>query len=170
LDSAWINIGYIRKPHGLRGNVRVESLSDVPFRFDDLDNITLELPGGLRESRAIEYCKPDGAHWLMKLLGIDTPEQAHHLRGAYIQVTADNAATLPDGAYYIFEVVGCTVVTTNGKEIGVLKEVMPLPANDVFVVNTRDGEALIPAIRDVVAAVNLEDGKIVIRPMPGLFE
>lgn len=169
LSADWINIGYIRKPHGLKGCVRVEGLSDAPDRFADLDRIDVELKGGLRESLEIERCNRDGNGFRMKFRGIDSADHAERLRGAYVQVPGEEVAPLPLDAYYVFELEGCTVVSDEGEEIGILREVMSMPANDVFMVNTPNGEAMIPAVRDIVVELDPGEARVVIRKIPGLI-
>lgn len=169
MSAVWINIGFIRKPHGLKGYVRVEGLSDDPDRFADLDRIGVELKDGRRESLEIERCSRDGNGWRMKFLGIDTMEHAERLRGAYIQVSEEAVAPLPRDTYYVFELEGCAVVSVEGEEIGVLREVMSMPANDVFVVDTPTGEAMIPAVRDIVVQLDPGEARVVIRKIPGLI-
>ena len=169
MSADWINIGFIRKPHGLKGYVRVEGLSDTPDRFENLDRVGVELRDGRRETLEIERCRPDGNSWLMKFLGVDSTEHAERLRSAYIQVPEDAVAPLPENAYYVFELEGCAVVSEDGEEIGVVREVMTMPANDVFVVDTPEGEAMIPVVRDVVVELSPEESRIVIRKIPGLI-
>lgn len=169
MNADWINIGFIRKPHGLKGYVRVDALSDAPDRFAGLDRIGVELRDGRRESLEIERCRQDGNSWLMKFLGIDTTESADRLRSGYIQVPEEAVAPLPVDAYYVFELEGCTVVSEAGEEIGIVREIMSMPANDVFVVDTPAGEAMIPAVRDIVVELDPEESKIVIRKISGLI-
>ncbi len=169
MSADWINIGFIRKPHGLKGYVRVEGLSDAPDRFEDLGRIGVELRDGQRESLEIERCQQDGKSWLMKFLGIDTMENAERLRSAYIQVSEEAVAPLPADAYYVFELEGCTVFSEDGARIGIVREVMSMPANDIFVVDAPAGEAMIPVVRDIVVELSPEDRKIVIRMIPGLI-
>lgn len=169
MSADWIDIGFIRKPHGLRGYVRVEGLSAAPDRFEHLDRIGVELKDGRRESLDIENCSRDGNGWRMKFRGTDTTEHAERLRGAYIQVPEEAVAPLPRDAYYVFELEGCAVVSVEGEEIGILREVMSMPANDVFVVDTPTGEVMIPAVRDIVVELDPGDARIVIRKIPGLI-
>ena len=145
MSADWINIGFIRKPHGLKGYVRVEGLSDVPDRFETLDRIGVELRNGRRESLEIERCRQDGNSWLMKFLGVDSTENAERLRSAYIQVPEDAVAPLPEDAYYVFELEGCAVVSDEA------------------------GEAMIPAVRNIVVELSPEESRIVIRKIPGLI-
>ncbi len=169
VSADWIDIGFIRKPHGLRGYVRVEGLTDAPDRFEDLDRIGVERKDGERETLEIERCSRDGNGWLMKFLGIDTTENAQRLRGAYIQVPEEAVAPLPRDVYYVFELEGCAVVSDEGEEIGTIREVLSMPANDVFVVDTPAGEAMIPAVRDIVVEFDPGGARIVIRKIPGLI-
>jgi len=169
VSADWINIGFIRKPHGLKGYVRVEGLSDAPDRFADLVRIGVERRDGGRESLEIEGCRQDGKSWLMKFFGVDSTETAERLRSAYIQVPGDAVAPLPEDAYYVFELEGCAVVTEEGEEIGVVREVMSMPANDVFVVDSPEGEVMIPVVRDIVVELSPEESRIVIRKIPGLI-
>lgn len=169
MSTDWINIGFIRRPHGLKGYVRVEGLSDAPDRFEALDRIGVELRDGRQESLEIEGCRRDGNGWLMKFLGIDTTESAERLRSAYIQVPEEAVAPLPEDVYYVFELEGCAVVSDDGEEIGSLHEILSMPANDVFVVDTPAGEIMIPAVRDIVVELNPDESRIVIRKIPGLI-
>ena len=169
VSADWIDIGFVRKPHGLKGYVRVEGLSDAPDRFEELERIGVERKDGGRESLEIERCSRDGNGWLMKFLGIDTTEHAQRLRGAYIQVPGEAVAPLPRDAYYVFELEGCTVVSDVGEEIGTIREVLSMPANDVFVVDTPSGEAMIPAVREFVVELDPGAARIVIRKIPGLI-
>lgn len=147
----------------------MEGLTDAPGRFEDLDRIGVERKDGERETLEIERCSRDGNGWLMKFLGIDTTEHAQRLRGAYIQVPEEAIAPLPRDVYYVFELEGCTVVSDEGEEIGAIREVLSMPANDVFVVDTPSGEAMIPAVRDIVVEFDPGGSRIVIRKIPGLI-
>ena len=77
---------------------------------------------------------------------------------------------LPEGQYYQFQLIGLDVVTTAGDRIGKVTGVEQMPANDIYVVGTTDGEVLVPAIEAVVKAIEPGNGRIVIEPVPGLLE
>ena len=169
MNAEWVNIGFIRKPHGLQGYLRVQSLSDVPDRFTDLNQISIEFHDGHRETHDIETCRPDRDTLLMKFKGIDTPEEVARLRGAYLQVPLTQAAPLPEGTFYVFEMIGSKVVSEEEEAIGVVREVISMPANDIIVVDTPAGELLVPAIQDIVLKISPEEERIVIRLIPGLI-
>ena len=169
MDVEWVTIGLIRKPHGVAGYVKVEPLTDVPDRFKDLQWVWLEFPDGRREHMAVEQYHMTHRDTMLKLDSIDDPEAATRLRGAYIQVRSAEKAPLSEGQFYTFELVGSRVITEDGDEIGHVREILSMPANDVYVVDTPRGEVLIPAIRDVVIGIDAEQKRVVIRLMPGLM-
>ena len=90
-------------------------------------------------------------------------------RSAYIQVPEEDVAALPKDAYYVYEIEGCTVVTEDGELVGKVREVMSMPAHDVFVLDSSQGEVMIPMVKDLVVEIKPEDSKIVVRPIPGLI-
>lgn len=165
----WVTIGLIRKPHGVYGYVKVELLTDVPDRFRDLQWIWLEFPDGRRGHMAIEEYHMNHRDTLLKLDSIDDLETAARLRGAYIQVRSTEKAPLSEGQFYTSELVGSRVITEGGDEIGHVREVLSMPANDIYVVDTPRGEVLIPAISDVVTGIDSEHRRVVIRLIPGLI-
>ena len=169
MNTEWITIGQIRKPHGLRGNLRAEALSDVPERFEGLSQVWLELSDGFREARAIDKCTIERRGLLIKFEGIDTPETANRLCGAYIQVPFKDTAPLPVGQFYVFALVGGQVVTENGRDVGQVRDILTMPANDVMVIDGPRGEILIPVIEEVVINIDADERRVVIRPMPGLL-
>src|SRR5690606_14491238 len=87
---------------------------------------------------------------IVKLEGVDTRDDAETLRGALLQVPGDQVVPLPEDHYYVFQIVGLEVVDEDGRELGVVKEVLFTGANDVYVVERADGsELLLPAVKDV---------------------
>lgn len=166
-----MTIGQVVRAHGLRGDVRVRSLSDVPDRFATLTQVTVAGPGGARRPLAVRAARPIGGDYLVSLEGIDTHEAAARLVGSLLQIAEDRATPLPDGQYYQHDLVGMAVRTEEGVPLGTLAEIFPTGANEVFVVRRPDGrEYLIPATREVVRAVDVAGRLMTIRRMPGLLE
>jgi 16S rRNA processing protein RimM len=99
---------------------------------------------------------------VLKLRGIDNRTIAELFRGRYLEVPEEEVRPLAEGRFYHHQVVGLTVLTENGKELGKIAEVLERPANDVWV--SRDGtiEHLIPATRDAVVKVDIEGGRVVV--------
>lgn len=166
-----MTIGRVVRAHGLRGDVRVRSLSDVPDRFATLTQVTVTGPDGARRPLAVRAVRPMANDYLVSFEGIDRPEDAAGLVGSLLQIAEDRAAPLPDGQYYQHDLVGMVVRTEEGLPLGTLAEIFPTGANEVFVVRRPDGrEHLIPATREVVRAVDVAGRLMTIRRMPGLLD
>jgi 16S rRNA processing protein RimM len=118
----------------------------------------------------IERSRRRERHLYLKLAGIDDPETAVALRGRYLQAPESSLEPPGEDTYYHYQLIGLHVITTSGEELGVVKEILATGANDVFVVRGPEREVLIPSIGDVVREVDIEGGRIVIEPIPGLLD
>jgi len=149
-----IAIGLIEKPFGVKGEVRVRSLSDVPGRFEGLKDVTLVAPSGRALVTVVNRVRGHGGSYV---LGFDAIS-----RGA--------APPLPAGQYYEYELVGMTVVAETGRVLGTLEEVFETGSNHVFVVRREGRELLIPGLRQVVASVDLQTRTMTVRLIPGMVD
>lgn len=174
----WITIGKITAPHGIDGAVRVYPLTDVEGRFEQLTRAYLFRRGTQERRpvhvRKVRYKRNMVLIWFDELNSI---EAAEAYRNALIQIPVEEVAPLPEGYYYVFELVGLRVETTDGEYVGTLHDVITAGgAHDVYVVRRagKDGkledEVLIPAIRQVVKEIDIAGGRILIDPMPGLLD
>ena len=146
-------VGRILAPWGMRGEVKVEVLTDFPERFAPrkvvyLNTIPLE----------IERCHPHKQHMVVKLATIDSVEAAERLRGQDLTIPSSELYPLPQGQYYTFQLIGLKVVTTRGQTLGRVTDIMSTASNDVYIVDGKRGEILIPAIEDVVKSIDLKKG------------
>ena len=157
-------VGRVTGVWGLKGHVKVESLTDNPDRFRP----GARLLAGPRECLC-EDARRQGRALVVKLHGVDTREEAADLRGAILEIPTGDAPPLPDGTYYHHQVLGLEVWTSEGCFLGRIVEILETGGNDVYVVHGPGGEALIPAIADVVVSLDLGVGRITIEPMPGLL-
>lgn len=171
--SEWVSIGRVTAPHGLRGEVRVFPLTDVERRFEQVDRLYVETRARPGERRPLHVVRVAYLKNLV-ILGfreITDVEQAEALRDALLQVPVHEVAPLPEGYYYVFQLVGLDVYTSAGERVGRVADVLTenLP-HDVYVVE-RSGKhpALIPAVREFVRNVDLERRRIIIDPIPGLL-
>jgi 16S rRNA processing protein RimM len=160
-------VGRVIKPHGVHGEVRVEPLTDDPARFKRLTHVYV----GERQPRrvAVESVRFHQGWVLLRLGGHATRTEAELLRGELLQVTAAEAAPLEEGEYYLFQLEGLDVYTEAGDHLGRLTGVLETGANNVFVVQGARGELLLPDIPDVIQEIDIEGGRLVIRPLPGLL-
>ena len=109
-----------------------------------------------------------GGRVYLKLAGVDDREAAEALRGATIEVPLEQAVRLPPGSYYWHQLIGLAVETKRGESLGRLVDILTTGSNDVYVVRDDARELLLPAIRDVIREVDLENGRMVVELLPGL--
>lgn len=105
---------------------------------------------------------------VLKLAGIETRSQAEALRGAPLAVRREQAVALPPETYFWYQIIGLEVVDLDGRQLGRVAEVLRTGSNDVYVVRSGDRELLLPAIRDVVRAIDLDQGRMTVELLPGL--
>jgi len=170
LNETMINVGRITTAQGIHGEVRVLPLTDFPERFNQLKEVFINLNDDLILHK-VESVRPHNQYVLLKLAEISNRDQALSYRNALIQIPESQLMPLPEGHFYLFQIIGLAVYTENGDYLGKIKDVVRTGSNDVYqVVDDQGKQVLIPALREVVDQINLEEQRIVIRPMPGLLE
>ena len=157
-------VGYILAPWGLRGEVKVEVVTDFPERFAPQKVVYLNA-----RPLEIESCRPHKQHLVVKLATIDSVEDAERLRGQDLTIPRSELYPLLQGQYYTFQLIGLDVLTTEGQYLGQVTDIMATAGNDVYIVKGKRGEILIPAIEDVVKSIDLDKGEIVIEAIEGLL-
>jgi 16S rRNA processing protein RimM len=167
-SEALIAIARVLKPRGLHGEAFLNPLTDFPERFDDLKTVTVEDTQGDRTTRRVERIRAYGSRYAVKFKGINNPDAAKRIRGSLLLVRADEVHPLPEGNYYVFELVGLKVVTEAGEQIGEVVDVLSLPGNDVYVVDRDGEELLLPAVKDLIT-VDLESEQVVVKDFEGLL-
>ncbi len=166
-----IAIGKIERTFGVKGEVKVRSLSDAPGRFGELARVTVERGDGVRVDASVEQVrKLNGAYYLLKFRGIETPEEASAWRGALLKIPRDQAPALPPGSFYEFELLGTTVVDEGGLVLGVLEEILETPGHHVLVVRSPGQEHLLPATKEVVRSVDVDARTVTVRWANALTE
>lgn len=168
-DSAeprFLVIGQIGKPHGIRGEIRVVTHTDLPERFSWLEEIYVgETDPILVAVEKVRFHK----NWvLLKLAGYDDRDAAATLRGQLLKVDMDQAIPLEEGEYYLYQLDGLQVLSDQGEDLGTVIEVIETGANNVFVVRGPHGELLLPDIEEVVLDIDFDEGKMRVHLLPGL--
>lgn len=167
MKKEFLEIGKVVGTHGVRGMVRIQPWSDdgeflTRFKKFYLDN----------GKTKIEMSKiaPHGNIVIAAVNGIESIEDAEKLRGQVLYIKRDDAH-LPEGRYFVSEIIGTQVFDADtDKLLGVLSEVSPTGANDVWHIKSGEKEYLIPAIPDVIVNVDIDNDKIIIRPLKGIFD
>ena len=158
-------IGKVAGAHGLRGELKVAPLTDFPEHVRELHRVLLAPPNDAGAVTDIESVRMHKGVLLIKLASVPDRTAAEALRGATLAIKRSMGAPLPEGHYYVDDIIGLRVVTTAGEVVGHITEVLRTGANDVYVTE----RALIPAIPGVVKRVDLDAGQMVVEPMEGLF-
>lgn len=168
----FVAVARVLAPHGVRGELRVEPLTDYPERLAELGACRLRWADGRVQPVWAEGARRGpGKSLLLKLRGIEDRTRAESLRGALVEIPEDSVRPLPEGHYYLFQIVGLPVFDEEGRLLGRVREIRRSRAHDIWVVSLRAprGRVLwLPAVREVVREVDLEQGRIVVRPPPGL--
>lgn len=163
-------VGVIAGTHGVRGDVKVFPTTDDPKRFRRLKSVFLTFRSVTTEHE-VSNVRFQGKFVILHLSGIDTPEEARNYRNLPLMIDRKDAAPLPEGRWYIPDLIGLKVMEEDGSVLGTLTDVLQTGANDVYEVHTEDGEEiLIPATYECVLQVEPEEGFMVVHLLPGLRE
>lgn len=154
-------IGRIRTSHGLKGYLKVVSFSGETDHFFELDSVLLKGKNG-QFSFAVEEIKPFGTTVLLKLEGIDSPEDGKRYSGWEIWVDKKFAAPLKQSEYYVSDMVGCKVLFEENV-VGIVKSITDSSADDLIEVSTEKGLFYIPFRNEFVGKVNIPEGTIVLK-------
>lgn len=161
-----MEIGKIRRPHGLSGEVLIELFTDFPERLVPGKELFL---GGRHEKKVIQSARPHANGMLLSFAGLDTPESAGAYRNMLVYVSSEEMPELPDGEYYYHELLDLQVITEDGTVLGRIDEIIETGANDVYVVVDRKGrETLLPAIPEVILEIDLDKQCVQVHLLPGL--
>jgi 16S rRNA processing protein RimM len=169
-----ITIGQISKVRGIKGEMVVVPLTDDPKRFSLLEKVIVSKDEKISEFEVEKVqtelkTKKLKEIVLLKLKEVESPEEAKKLVGSFLEIEKEDVIKLPEGRYFVFDIVGLKVITTEEKKIGTVKEVISLPANDVYVVQGNQKEYDIPATKEVVKKIDLERKVMIIEPKEGLL-
>ncbi len=168
-NTEWATIGKIVAPFGLRGELKVFSLSDIPDRFAQLEGVYL---GSEYKRYAIESVRPyKGDMLLLKLQGIRDATTAESLRNSTISIPEHELAKLPPDSYYQHDILGLQVIKLDGKPVGTIVDIMPTGGNDVYIVKSAEGKQfLIPAVKAIIKQIDLIRHVMYIDPISGLLD
>lgn len=165
-NNADIVIGTVVAPFGVRGELKVMARTDFPERFDKGQSVTVKTAQGKRFASRVERSIPHKGGITLKIEGVDDRNAAEDLRGAEFVIDRSEVAELPEGSFYLFDLIGLKVVTYDGRDLGEVVQIMQGGANDVY--ETSSG-VLIPGIKQIVVKIDIKDRLMVIHPIPGLL-
>lgn len=167
-EPRYLAVGRIVRPHGVRGELRVEILTDYPERIGLLRTLYV---GKAHRAYTISGVRLHQNVMLLTLQECTDRSTAETLRGALVEIAVEDAVPLEEDEYYHFQVIGMEIETETGEVLGEIVDVLTTPgANDVFVVFGPRGEILIPVIEGVILDVDHEAGRMHIHVLPGLLD
>ena len=165
----FLQVGVISSTHGIKGEVKVFPTTDDPMRFKKLKKVFLDTENERLELevQSVKFFKQFA---IVKFKGIDNINDIEKYKGKGLFVPREDAVPLDEDEYYIADLIGMEVFTEDGRRFGAVKDVMETGANEVYIVESDEhGEVLLPAIRQCVLDVNVEEKKMKIRLLDGLI-
>jgi len=163
-------IGRVVKPHGVKGKVKVEYFGEDPHSFFHYREVFIKSETGRPEPYEILEAIPQPPRLILRLKGIEKIEEAEPLIGKEILIKKEALPELGEKEYYWVDILGMKVETEGGKKIGWVKEIFTTRANDVYVVEGRRGEILLPTTEEVIQSIDLKKKVIKVTRMKGLWE
>ena len=175
-EPAFLVVGHVSKPHGMRGELFVQSLTDHP---DDVFVSGVVLRQGAADSQApdpdlpplrVEEARPFQKGWLISFGGVEDRNAADFLRGRYLLAERERLPALAEGEVFYHQLLGMEVVTVQGARLGEVSEVYELVPADLLEVRTELGTVLVPFLDRIVREVDVAGGRLVIDPPDGLLD
>ncbi|MGI6545316.1 MAG: ribosome maturation factor RimM [Fastidiosipilaceae bacterium] len=165
------DVALIGAPHGVRGEVRIKELSDIPDRMKRLKQAYL-ISVDRTVERIIQLSARKGTNgWLVSIEGVDSREEAEKLRGCYLSISRNQAEPLPKGRFFVRDLIGLTIIDEKLGKVGQLKDILKDSVQDVYVVS-REGrnDFLFPGVPQFLTAIEPENGRILVALPDGLMD
>lgn len=165
-----LRVGVFANTHGIAGEIKVFPTTDDVQRFKKLKKVYLDAGKELLEWE-IQNVKFFKNMVILKFKGINNINDIEKYKGKDLYVTREHAVPLEENEYFLCDIIGAKVVTEDGKDFGILKEILQTGANDVYVVEMENQqEVLLPVIKECILDVNIEEKIVSVRLMPGLID
>jgi len=168
--SDLLAIGKITGTHGIRGTVKVHLFSGDDSTLRAVKELVLRHGDGRQQTLTVVALQGHGRKTLLSLKGYGSINDVLPLVGGDLMARRDQLPETDEGEYYWVDLIGLRVVTDDGAELGTLREIIETGSNDVYVVQGREKEYLIPALADVVSSIDLEAGTMTVTPLDGLLD
>lgn len=175
MSDSLLLVGRVFRPHGVRGEVKVIPETDDPERLEGIETLFIGSSPEAAEPVGVEIVRfqhvRQGITVIVKLVGVDSREEAVALRDQSVYAREEDLPPLDEGEFFLHELIGLAVFAEDGGAIGTVDDVLSTPAHDTIVVRRDEGQdVLIPLVDEFVADIDLDEERIVIRPIEGLLE
>lgn len=157
----YLTVGYVLRPRGIKGEVKIEPLTDNMEQFEAWKTLYIEGAEGYLplEIKAKRYIKN---HVYLYFHGYDNTDKAEKLRGKYLWIPKKLLGDLPDDSFFVADIIGCSIFTGQGQNLGIVDRVLHTGSNDVYVSKNLNKEILIPALKKTVLDVDIQAKKIIV--------
>ncbi|TCQ05838.1 16S rRNA processing protein RimM [Serpentinicella alkaliphila] len=163
-----LRVGKIINTHGLKGELKVLSLSDYAERFEELEWVLIE---GYKEKFYIESVKYQKSNVLITFKGYKDINQVEKFKNKYLLIDETQRRELPEGTYYIADIIGLDVYTMNNEYLGKVVDILQAGSNEVYVIQYgKSTPIMIPAVDEFIPHISIEEGKIIVNPIEGMIE
>lgn len=167
--SDWVVLAYVRRARGLRGEVVVSSTGSEPERFQPGLVLHAFLPGGAeRGTLEVERAWLHQRDLVLKFVGLESRNDAESLRGVELRIPEQERPPLPEGEYYLSDLIGCRMETVDGRLVGEVIEWRDYGAAPLLVVQSGEREILVPFTTAFYRQVEPHNGRIVVELPEGL--
>lgn len=164
-------VGVIASTHGLQGEVNVFPTTEDPSRFKKLKNVTLHTQRGEEMELDVVSARFFKKFVIVKFKQFDNINDVEKFRGCELTIDRKDAIKLKPGEYYCADLIGLGIYDEDGNELGTLSEILQTGANDVYEMTKKDSDEkiYIPAIKECIKSIDMQDRKITIHVMEGLM-
>jgi len=162
-----LEIGKIVNTHGLHGEVKVVPWTDYPEVFERIKKVYIKHKSETKELDIVNI-KYQKNNLIIKFKQIPSIEDAEKYKNMILLAERDALGELPEGVYYIADLIGCRVVTDDSEELGTISDVINTGSNDIYEVSDGEKKKYIPVIDDVVLNIDIENKIITVHMMDGL--
>lgn len=164
----YFEVGQIVNTFGIKGQLKVKPFTDELERFEELKTVYICKKNEMKKVE-IEEVKYHKDMVLLKIKGINDLNEAEQYKGLFLKIDRKDAKELPEGTYFIADLLGLEVYTDEGELLGKVDDIFPTGANDVYVVKDEMGkQILLPSIPEVLKEIDLEKEKIIVHIIEGL--
>ncbi len=173
MNAEWddmVLVGRIARAHGNRGQVIIDPATDFPEERFKAGSVLHLRRGATTEALTVENVRFHRGRPIIGLAGIDTMDAAEALAGSDLRVSVDALQPLPTGSYYHHDLIGCSVETPQGEPIGRVRGVEGDGSGSRLIVESKDGDVLIPMVDGICLEVDVPGSRIVVAPPDGLLD
>ncbi|WP_369881107.1 ribosome maturation factor RimM [Anaerosalibacter bizertensis] len=165
----YIQVGKIINTQGIKGEVKIYPLTDDISRFDELEKVYIG------EEKVLVYIEKNWSKKefvILKFVGYDDINEVLKFKNEYLYIEEKDKIKLEEDSYFIFDIVGCNVLDINGNRIGIVTQVITNTGNDIYIIKSEDNSKnyLVPAVKQFIKKVDIENKEIIIEPIEGLIE